>query len=85
MNKNCAGQKITKRILIKSADCISAAPTALDRYLTALPAMSLIPVAPLRSPAGSSFQKVAGFFDLGREAFLIGQRELVFARQNLIR
>ena len=28
-------------------DCISAAPAALDHYLVALPAMSLIPVAPL--------------------------------------
>ena len=28
--------------------CISAAPTALDRYLAASPAMSLIPFAPLR-------------------------------------
>jgi len=28
-------------------DCISAAPAALDRYLAALPAMSLIPSAPL--------------------------------------
>src|SRR6202011_5003934 len=27
--------------------CISAAPAALDRYLAALPAMSLIPFAPL--------------------------------------
>ena len=26
--------------------CISAAPAALDRYLAALPAMSLIPFAP---------------------------------------
>ena len=26
--------------------CISAAPAALDRYLAALPAMSLIPLAP---------------------------------------
>jgi hypothetical protein len=29
-------------------DCISAAPAALDRYLAALPAMSLIPSAPLK-------------------------------------
>ena len=29
-----------------SIHCISAAPAALDRYLAALPAMSLIPVAP---------------------------------------
>src|SRR5438132_13452708 len=28
--------------------CISAAPAALDRYLAASPAMSLIPFAPLR-------------------------------------
>jgi hypothetical protein len=26
--------------------CISAAPAALDRYLAALPAMSLVPIAP---------------------------------------
>jgi hypothetical protein len=31
-----------------SLHCISAAPAALDRYLTALPAMSLIPFAPLK-------------------------------------
>src|SRR5438477_12562005 len=30
-----------------SLHCISAAPAALDRYLAALPAMSLIPFAPL--------------------------------------
>ena len=29
-----------------SLHCISAAPAALDRYLAALPAMSLIPFAP---------------------------------------
>jgi hypothetical protein len=28
------------------SDCISAAPAALDRYLAAQPAMSLIPFAP---------------------------------------
>jgi hypothetical protein len=28
-------------------NCISAAPAALDRYLAAVPAMSLIPLAPL--------------------------------------
>jgi len=28
--------------------CISAAPAALDRYLAAVPAMSLIPFAPFR-------------------------------------
>ena len=47
--------------------------------------MSLIPVAPLESFAGSSFQKVAGLVDLGRETFLIWKGEFVFARQNLIR
>jgi len=31
-----------------SLHCISAAPAALDRYLAALPAMSLIPFAPFR-------------------------------------
>ena len=31
--------------------CISAAPAALDRYLAALPAMSLIPFAPFASTA----------------------------------
>jgi hypothetical protein len=31
------------------ASCISAAPAALDRYLAALPAMSLIPFAPFAS------------------------------------
>src|SRR5260370_3617102 len=30
-----------------SVNCISAAPAALDRYLAALPAMSLTPFAPL--------------------------------------
>src|SRR6266446_686197 len=30
-----------------SVNCISSAPAELDRYLTALPAMSLTPVAPL--------------------------------------
>ena len=30
-----------------SADCISCASAALDRYLAAVPAMSLIPLAPL--------------------------------------
>jgi hypothetical protein len=35
--------------------------------------MSLIPVAPLKSFAGSSFEKVAGLFDLGREAFSSGK------------
>jgi len=39
----------------------------------------------LKSFAGSSFQKVAGLFDLGGETFLIWKGELVFARQNLIR
>ena len=32
--------------LIPQLHCISAAPAALDRYLAALPAMSLIPFAP---------------------------------------
>jgi hypothetical protein len=32
----------------RTKHCISAAPAALARYLAALPAMSLIPVAPLR-------------------------------------
>jgi len=36
-----------------SLHCISAAPAALDRYLAALPAMSLIPVAPFCSTAGA--------------------------------
>jgi len=31
--------------------CISAAPAALDRYLTASPAMSLIPFAPFAETA----------------------------------
>ena len=34
------------RFLRRDPPCISPAPTALDRYLAALPAMSLIPVAP---------------------------------------
>ena len=41
----------------RALHCISAAPAALDRYLAALPAMSLIPFAPLklaRLPAHSS-------------------------------
>jgi hypothetical protein len=32
-------------------DCISAAPAALDHYLAALPAMSLIPFAPFVATA----------------------------------
>ena len=32
--------------VIKLLLCISTAPSALDRYLAALPAMSLIPFAP---------------------------------------
>ena len=47
--------------------------------------MSLIPVAPLKSFAGSSFQNFAGLVDLGCETFLIWKGEFVFARQNLIR
>ena len=39
----------------------------------------------MHSFAGSSFQKLAGLFDLGRQAFFSWQGELVFARQNLIR
>jgi hypothetical protein len=35
-------------VSLTNEHCISAAPAALDRYLAALPAMSLIPVAPLR-------------------------------------
>src|SRR5438046_1234946 len=34
--------------LAGGTNCISALPAALDRYLTALPAMSLIPSAPLK-------------------------------------
>src|SRR5437588_754097 len=40
----------SRRVLCRSSHslhCISAAPAALDRYLAALPAMSLIPFAPL--------------------------------------
>ena len=39
----------SRRVLCRSSQslhCILAAPAALDRYLAALPAMSLIPVAP---------------------------------------
>jgi hypothetical protein len=40
---------------MRISDCISATPAALDRYLAALPAMSLIPLAPLRiSESGGS-------------------------------
>jgi hypothetical protein len=34
--------------LCLALDCILSAPAALDRYLAALPAMSLSPVAPLK-------------------------------------
>ena len=37
-------------------DCISAAPAALDHYLVALPAMSLIPVAPFIATAGRKLE-----------------------------
>jgi len=35
--------------------CISAAPAALDRYLAAVPAMSLIPFAPFSISASQFF------------------------------
>src|SRR6266496_3555984 len=41
----------SRRVLCRSTHslhCITAAPAALDRYLAALPAMSLIPFAPLK-------------------------------------
>jgi len=34
-----------------SLNCISASPAALNRYLAAVPAMSLIPFAPLLEAA----------------------------------
>jgi hypothetical protein len=34
--------------------CISAAPAALDRYLAAVPAMSLIPFAPFARHGGQA-------------------------------
>jgi hypothetical protein len=37
-------------------DCISAAPAPLDRYLVALPARSLIPVAPFIATAGRKLE-----------------------------
>ena len=41
----------------RALHCISAAPAALDRYLAALPAMSLVPFAPFPY----SYQRDAGF------------------------
>jgi hypothetical protein len=36
----------TDELIAADPPCISAAPAALDRYLAALPAMSLTPFAP---------------------------------------
>ncbi len=38
--------------------CISAAPAALDRYLAAEPAMSLVPLAPFARGYGATSQRV---------------------------
>jgi len=42
------------KIIGSDPPCISAAPAALDRYLAASPAMSLIPVAPFADPGVAS-------------------------------
>src|SRR5437899_13051162 len=39
--------------------CISAAPAALDRYLAAVPAMSLVPLAPFAKGYSESFDSLA--------------------------
>jgi hypothetical protein len=42
-------------------NCISAAPAALDHYLAALPAVSLIPVAPLRDAESANVRIFSTF------------------------
>jgi hypothetical protein len=74
MNKNARGRKLGREFQLKARIVSRLLPQRLTATCAASPAMSLIPVAPLKSPAGSLFQKVAGLFDLVREAFLIGQR-----------
>ncbi len=49
--RSMLGRQAHRQLCMLSLNCISASPAALNRYLAAVPAMSLIPFAPLLEAA----------------------------------
>jgi len=58
------GRQAHRQLCMLSLNCISASPAALNRYLAAVPAMSLIPFAPLLEAA---FAQASAVVELWRD------------------
>jgi len=79
-----------KRSFSDGPPCISAAPAALDRYLAALPAMSLIPFAPFAQQRHGAHLLALAVRFVDRQIFVARRTECVehagfFDRLNTVR